>query len=103
MLADKIGIHPKFESSSQIDVQGEGQQYLADLVKAVGGDKYVTGSTHKDYHEPEVFEKAGIEVIDQNFKHPEYDQGKPGFVPNCSVVDLYFHYGPDGKDIICGK
>jgi hypothetical protein len=98
-----LGISPKWVLASDLKTTGEGQQYLADLVKEVGGDQYVTGSTHKDYHEPEVFERAGIEVIDQNFQHPEYDQQRPGFVPDCSVVDLYFHYGPASKDIICER
>lgn len=100
-LQDELRLPADLYVASAMKSTGEGNEYLVSLVKEVGGDSYVTGSTDKDYHEPKVFEDAGIEVIDQAFEHPEYPQCRPGFVPECSVVDLLFNHGPDSKEIIC--
>ena len=55
--------------------------------------KYLSGVGARDYYEPELYEKAGIEVIWQEFEHPVYPQQYDGFIPYLSSIDLLFNCG----------
>ena len=70
------------------------------LIKASGCDTYLSGTGAKAYMDDSEFEKAGIKLIYQEFKHPTYIQknaGADGFVPGMSTLDLLFNVGIDGS------
>ena len=67
---------------------------LIDICRALGADTYLAGAGGHDYMDLELFKKAGIKVIFQEYKHPEYAQGGKTFVPYLSALDLLFHCGP---------
>ena len=46
------------------------------------------------------FKQSGIQVIIQDFKHPDYPQLFQGFQSHMSAVDLLFNCGPAGIDKI---
>jgi hypothetical protein len=54
----------------------------------------------KDYLDTNKFESEGIEVLFQDYKHPEYTQLWGDFIPNMSIIDLLFNHGPESKKII---
>ena len=66
-------------------------QKIVDLVNAVGGDIYISGSGGKNYLDLSIIED--FEVIFQDFKHPVYPQRYPGFEPNMAAIDALFNLG----------
>ncbi len=68
---------------------------LIDICKALGGDTYLSGQDGAKYMNLERFKANGIEVIVQNFIHPEYPQLFGDFVSHLSIVDLLFNCGPE--------
>jgi len=48
----------------------------------------------------DMFQNHKIELLFQNFKHPQYPQCYAPFEPNMSVVDLLFNCGPESLAII---
>ena len=46
------------------------------------------------------FAEAGVAVVYQDYRHPQYSQSHPPFISHLSVVDLLFHHGRDSAAII---
>jgi hypothetical protein len=82
--------------SSSLQPSGAATDLLIELVRAVGGDVYLSGGGAAGYEEPDRFAAAGIELRPQAFAHPVYVQGKGEFVPGLSVLDPLLHLGPAG-------
>lgn len=69
---------------------------VIELVKVVDCDTYLSGKGAREYMDDSEYEKAGISLIYQEFKHPEYMQynsGKDQFVPGISSLDILFNLG----------
>ena len=81
--SDLIKEHEKISASGD----------LARLCKLVGADTYLSGAGGKSYLNLKLFEKAGVKVIFQDFKHPVYKQRYPGFLPNMAAIDALFNTG----------
>ena len=79
--------------SSEFGFNSKSTNRLVDLVTAVGGDIYLSGPMGKDYLDVGLFEKKGIQIIFQDFKHPIYQQQYDGFEPNMSAIDAMFNTG----------
>ena len=54
---------------------------------------YLSGPKGRDYLDVSLFEKKGIRVEFQDFKHPVYMQRYEGFVPNMAAIDALFNVG----------
>ena len=61
----------------------------------MGGDTYLSGPKGRDYLDVALFEKKGIRVEFQDFKHPVYKQRYEGFEPNMAAIDALFNVGED--------
>jgi len=70
---------------------------LINLCKATGSNIYLSGAAKRRLEE-ELFQKEGIEVLVQDFKHPVYQQRYPGFLPNMSAIDALFNFGDFPSD-----
>lgn len=68
--------------------------------KKVKATTYLSGAFGKDYLDISEFEKEGIKVLFQDFKHPIYRQAYNPFIPNMSSIDLLFNYGKDSMNIL---
>lgn len=87
----------KIIQGSQLDASGESTELLISMVKAVDGNAYLAGGGAHKYQEDHLFKQAEIEVIYQNFKHPEYRQFNTDvFVPGLSIIDVLMNCGTDG-------
>lgn len=53
-----------------------------------------------DYVNLDLFNKAGIKCIFQDYIHPRYNQIFGDFIPNLSILDLLMNYGEKSLDII---
>ncbi|MEE9274100.1 MAG: WbqC family protein [bacterium] len=81
--------------ASELAARGRREDLLLSICKEIGADTYLSGAAGKDYLDARGFEEAGVRVEFQEFRHPVYDQGRPGFEPNLAVVDALFHLGGD--------
>lgn len=86
----------KIVRSSTLPVEGVRTDLLIDILRAVGGERYLNGGGSAGYLEPEKFAANGIELVQQAFQHPVYAQvGSKAFVPGLSCLDALFHCGFD--------
>lgn len=86
--------------SSQLELRQEPTERLIDICKALGADTYLAGQGAADYMDLTRFEKNGLKVIMQDFKHPVYPQLFKEFQSHLSIVDLLFNCGPASLEII---
>lgn len=86
----------KLVLSSPFGLTTQATDLLIDLVRAVGGDAYLSGNGATGYQDPEKYAQAGIDLIFQPFRHPVYPQGRVAtFTPGLSCLDALFHCGFD--------
>lgn len=97
-LNDLLGIKKEIVFASQLGGDGQASDLLINLVQKVGGSHYLSGIKGKEYLEEYKFKEHGIELLYQEFSHPEYYQkGNPKFVAGLSVIDLLFNVGVSGS------
>ncbi len=97
-LMGQLGMSQRVVRSSQLGITTSSTRRLVDLVKAVGGTGYLSGSfALSAYLEPELFPAEGLELRLYDWKCPEYAQIHPkqGFVPNLATLDALFSVGPE--------
>lgn len=97
-----LGLNKPIIKSSSLDVQGKSTKLLIQLVKKVEGNVYLSGLGGAKYQEEELFKKEGIKLAYYNFAYPIYKQLWSKFIPNLSVIDLFFNYGKESTKIILG-
>ena len=103
-LLDVLGIATRVEYASSLDVQGVATERLVHLVKAVGGDAYLSGEFALDaYLDPEPFRESGIELKIQQWTPPTYPQLYGEFIPDLSILDLLMNCGPDACAVLNGR
>lgn len=92
-LSQAFDINTEIVFSSDFGFKSKGTQRLVDLVDALGGDVYLSGSKGSDYLNLNLFKEKRIKVEFQEFKHPIYQQQFGGFVKNMAAVDALFNVG----------
>jgi hypothetical protein len=102
-LCSLLDIKTPFHLSSTLRAPGAATERLVNLCKALGADTYLSGAGGHGYLELDLFEKAGIRVLFQEYEHPVYSQLHGAFTPNLSVVDLMANAGPRARDIVLRK
>ena len=92
-LMKAFDINVKTVYASKFEFKTKSSKKNLDIVKSVGGDVYLSGPTGQNYLDVSLFEKDGIKVLFQDFKHPVYKQRYEGFVPNMAAIDALFNVG----------
>lgn len=90
-----LDIKKKIYFSSDLDVAGDKNNFLVNLIKKVDGKFYLSGQGAKNFIDISKFESSGLQVIWNTFEHPIYNQLYDGFIEGLSILDLLFNYGPD--------
>jgi hypothetical protein len=85
----------RFVMSSTLGLEGQNNDLLAAITRAVGGDTYLCGGGASEYFDEPPFADAGIEVRYQNFQHPQYGQPSGQMIAGLSVIDALMHCGSD--------
>jgi hypothetical protein len=86
--------------SSTLNVTSSGSQLLLDICKSINAQIYMSGIMGKNYLDEELFKKNNIEILYENFQHPEYRQMFSDFLPNMSIIDLIFNEGQNSLNIL---
>jgi hypothetical protein len=87
--------------SSPLDLREDPTDRLIDICKELKADTYLSGQDGIKYMDLERFKQNDIEVVIQDFEHPNYPQMFKGFEVNMSAIDLLFNCGPGSMDKIC--
>lgn len=101
-LRQNLAITTPLVNSSDLMVDGRQSELILNLCKAVDADTLLIGmGGSRRYLDFEAFAKAGIEIIAQDFTHPQYAQcGNNDFVRGLSAIDLLFNHGPESRKIL---
>lgn len=91
---------PMVLSSEKPEITGSKGDLIISLCKYFKADIYLSGNGARAYNDEKAFERNGIKLVYQDFKHPEYPQLWGDFLPNLSAVDLIFNCGPKSKDFL---
>ena len=94
-----LGIRNNLVWASELEVTGKSTDLLVDIVKAVGGDRYLSGPDGANYLDIDKFSDAGIEVDFHDFKPPVYESCN-GFIPGLSTLDVVMNHGESSANII---
>ena len=92
-LRKAFDVDTKIVFSSDLGVTSKSTERLVEITEALGGDVYLSGPKGRDYLDVSLFEKKGIKVEFQDFKHPIYKQRYEDFIPNMSAIDALFNVG----------
>jgi hypothetical protein len=100
-LARAAGIATPARLASTLEVSAGGPtERLIALCRAMGADTYLAGREGGNYMDRQAFARAGITVLFQDYKHPEYAQPHGEFVPFLSGLDLLLTHGDDALAIL---
>ncbi len=98
-----LNISTPVRLSSEFSLTTAKTQRLLDLCRALGADTYLSGQGARDYLEEDLFEKAGVRLVYQDFSHPRYAQVHEPFESHLAALDLVLNHGPAGADILMGR
>ena len=102
-FVEQLGIQTPLVFASALNVPGEATDRLINLIKAVGGDAYLSGAhAVETYLEAEALANAGIELCIQQWTAPTYPQCSSPFVPELSILDLLLNCGPEAGVVLAG-
>jgi hypothetical protein len=96
LLLELLGLERKLVLASTLAVRTEDPTLrLVEICQALGGDTYLSGKDGAKYMDLDTFHRHQIDLVLQEFHHPEYSQCYGPFEPNLSIVDLLFNCGPE--------
>ena len=75
---------------------------LIALTKHFGAGTYLAGNGGHGYMDLKKYERAGVEVLFQDYRHPRYDQLFGEFETNMSIIDLIYNHGDESLPILRG-
>jgi hypothetical protein len=101
-IIDMLGIKTRVIVSSTLRQTGKRTELLANICRFLGATQYISplGSAAYLLEEQDLMLDQGIDVVFQNFEHPEYCQLFPPFLPFASVIDLIFNEGDRSLEIL---
>ena len=103
-LATILGIDtPIYVASDLGEFPQDPDERLIAITKHFGAGTYLAGMGGRGYMNLDIYDKDGIEVIFQDFKHPVYHQLFGDFEPFMSVIDLIFNHGDNSLTILRGE
>lgn len=101
-LARYFGLHDslRWKSITELPTAGASSARVLEVVKAVGGTRYITGHGARNYLDHAAFEAAGIEVHYMRYRCLPYPQLHGDFTPYVSALDLVAQCGRTGQQYI---
>ena len=101
LLRDAFGIRTPIVRSSELGVGGAKSELILGICRELGAGTFLGGlGGSREYLDVAAFERAGIRVAWQDFRHPVYPQcGTGPFVPGLSAVDLLLNRGALGRHL----
>lgn len=96
-----MNIKTKIVRASDLGINSHKTALNLDICKALGADTYISGALGRNYLDEDLFNKANIKVIYQNYQARQYQQLWGNFVPCLSILD--FVMNTNNYDLIIGE
>lgn len=90
-----LGIGVKCYRSSELNVNGQGNEKLINLCRELGATKFVVKPGTEHYHPRDFFEKYKVGFEYFTFKPETYLQLYGEFIAGLSILDYAMNCGPD--------
>jgi len=103
LLSDTLSIDTRSVLSSTLKPKQSKGDLILELCKIAGADTYLSGPFGRDYLDPALFAREGVEILFHDYDHPTYAQVFPGFEPYMSALDLVLNHGPQSLAILSGR
>jgi WbqC-like protein len=100
VLARWLGLSPTVYRSSELAIPGSRSERLLNLCRHFQADRYLSGNAATAYLDVELFNRHGIRVEWQNYRHPVYPQQHGEFLPFLSAIDLLFNCGDESAAVL---
>ena len=84
--------------SSDLNIEGASWERVLHIVKALGGDRYITGHGAANYLDHAAFESQGVAVDYMDYQVRPWPQGESAFTPYVTALDLIASAGEDARD-----
>ena len=96
--ARALGVMPqKVFISSQMNVPGHSWRRVLDIVRAVGGTRYITGHGAAHYVDHQQFEAEGVAVEYMDYSLTPWPQGHGAFTPYVTILDTIAAQGEGAR------
>lgn len=102
-LKQEIGIDTKIICSSDLNVNGFKNDKIISICKSLKADILYNTWGAKEILDLELFDKNGIKLILQEYKHPVYRQLNGNFISHLSALDLLLNEGDKSLEIILSE
>lgn len=101
-FSEKMGFFPTYIRSSQMKASGMKSDLILNICQELNADTYIAGPSGRNYLNMQSFADAGIQVVFNDYHHPQYFQMRTAeFVPYMSSLDLFMNVGFEkGRQII---
>lgn len=97
---DYLEIDTPIVYSSEMNLIGKKNDLVLEICHKFMAKTYISGALGRDYLDQRSFEENNIRLVFDDYLHPEYDQGRIGFVPFMSILDLIVNCGKDSIRIL---
>jgi hypothetical protein len=99
-ILEELSIDTAISFESDLKITTISSARIVEICKKLSADTYLSGSGGRDYIDEQLFEEAGVKLVYQEYKHPEYKQCYDPFEPYMSIVDLLFNHGKASREIL---
>jgi hypothetical protein len=99
-LLDILNIKTKILYSSDFNLNSKKDLLILDICKSLNATTYISGAMGRNYIDEQIFISEKINILYQDYKHPEYRQVYENFIPFMSIIDLIFNEGPNSQKIL---
>lgn len=102
-LVDLLGLNRLLVRSQHLPTVSASGDRLVELVRRLGGTRYLSGKGGQNYQSESAFSAAGITLEVRAHQPIPYDQGRPTFEAGLSIVDALAHVGVEGTRPLLAK
>ena len=99
-LRAELEIDTELILASKMEVSDDPAERLVEICLTLGARRYIAGADGRLYMDLGRFERAGIEVVFQDYVHPHYPQLYGEFQSHLSTLDLLFNCGRGSAQIL---
>lgn len=103
VIADYLGLSPKFVSSSELGIEGVSTERLVSICKSLGASRYITGLGALRYIDYSQFDAIGISLEYMSYQVKKYDQKHGSFTPYVSVLDAIACCGSEAVNLLVSE
>lgn len=100
---NKLGIKTPLYYSSDVIWHKSKSDLILEICTHFNATTYLSGPFGRDYLDKVSFLEKGINIIYQDYVHPEYSQFNTPFISHLSTLDLLMHHGPNSLEILQEK